>query len=35
MYFEQFRANGLLVAMAPSEIQNADDFLPAAAADGA
>jgi thiamine pyridinylase len=28
MYFEQFRANGLLVAMAPSEIQNADDFLP-------
>ena len=27
MYFEQFRTNGLLVAMAPSEVQNADDFL--------
>ena len=27
MYFEDFRARGLLVAMAPSEIQNADDFL--------
>jgi hypothetical protein len=27
MYFEDFRARGLLLAMAPSEIQNADDFL--------
>ncbi len=27
MYFEQFRANNFLVAMAPNEIQNAADFL--------
>ena len=27
MYFEDFRARGLLVSMAPSEIQNAADFL--------
>ena len=28
MYFEDYRARGLLVAMAPSEIQNSGDFLP-------
>ncbi len=28
MYFEQFRANNYLVAMAPNEVQNAGDFLP-------
>jgi thiamine pyridinylase len=27
MYFEQFRANNFLVAMSPSEIENASDFL--------
>jgi thiamine pyridinylase len=27
MYFEDFRTRGLLLAMSPSEIQNADDFL--------